>query len=116
MRNFIFGKYLFKIIKIPGVHNNDSAEAICIKIESIEIVDNIILRKSADMKVKILVGVLVLRLIPGEYFEGVVDRCDAKGVVVKFIGGLVEGTIGIKNLHKDTIYNEDRNQWILTTG
>lgn len=41
------------------------------------------------MKVKVLIGVIVLRLVPGEYFEGAVLRCDAKGIVVKFIGGLI---------------------------
>jgi hypothetical protein len=32
------------------------------------------------------------------------------------VGGLLEGIITIKNMHKDTIYSEDKNQWILATG
>lgn len=28
----------------------------------------------------------------------------------------MEGTINLKRLHKDTIYNEEKNQWILATG
>lgn len=64
IRDHLFAKYLFKIIKIPGINNSKSIEAICVKIENIEIIDNIILRKTADMKVRINIAILVLRLLP----------------------------------------------------
>lgn len=104
-RDAVFMKYLFKIVKIPGINNSKSAEAICVKIESIEIVDNIIMRKTADMKVKVLVGIVVLRLMPEEYYEGTVIESSPKGIKVSLIGGLLEGTIGITGMHKDTIYS-----------
>jgi hypothetical protein len=43
-------------------------------------------------------------------------RCNGNGIVASFLGGLLEGTFGIRNLHKDTIYNKDTNTWILATG
>ena len=68
------------------------------------------------MKVKILLTLVVLRLLPDEYYEGKVLSCNAKGIVASFVGGLLEGTFNIKNLHKDTIYVEQTNTWILATG
>lgn len=59
---------------------------------------------------------MVLRLLPDEYYEGQAVRCDGRGVVCSFVGGLLEGTINIKNMHKDTIYNEQSNTWILAAG
>lgn len=64
------------------------------------------MRKTADMKVKVLVGIVVLRLMPDEYYEGIAIESGPKGIKVSFIGGLLEGTIGITDMHKDTIYSE----------
>jgi DNA-directed RNA polymerase subunit E'/Rpb7 len=83
-----------------------------VKVESIEIVDNVLLRKSGEMKVKVMIGVIVIRLVVGEYFEGMVMRCHGQGIVVGFIGGMLEGTIGVKSMHRDTVYHEEKNQWI----
>ena len=68
------------------------------------------------MKVKIVLTIVVLRLLPDEYYQGKVVRCNGNGIVASFLGGLLEGTFGIRNLHKDTIYNKDTNTWILATG
>ena len=63
MKQIVFQKYLYKITKF----------GLCVKVDSIEIVDNIILRKTADMKIKIIVVIVVLNLLEDEYFEGEVS-------------------------------------------
>jgi DNA-directed RNA polymerase subunit E'/Rpb7 len=110
----IFRKYLFRIIR--GLNISESAYEFCVKVESIEVLDNIILRKSGAMKVLVEIGVLAIRLLIDEYYEGKVVRCSAEGVVVAFVGGLMEGNIGVCNMHSGTVYNEEQNQWIYTGG
>jgi hypothetical protein len=56
----VFKEYLFKIIK----------HGLCVKIEAIDVMDNIILRKTADMKVRVQLAIMVLKLQEDEYFEG----------------------------------------------
>ncbi len=50
----VFKKYLYKIVSSIG--------GVCVKIKSIEAVDNVILRKTADMKVDLVVELVMLRL------------------------------------------------------
>lgn len=68
------------------------------------------------MKVRVVISIVVLRLLRQEYYEGKVVSCSGKGIVASFLGGLLEGTFNIKHLHKDTIYDEQNNTWILATG
>ena len=53
VKKLVFQKYLYKITKY----------GLCVGVDGIEIVDNIILRKTAEMKIKIIVVVLVLNLL-----------------------------------------------------
>ena len=61
LRAHIFAKYLFKIVTLTT--GASSIHVICVKVDSMEIIDNIILRKTADMKVKILLNITALRLL-----------------------------------------------------
>ena len=54
-------KYLFKVVTLNT--GSGIVYVICVKVDSIEIVDNIILRKTAEMKVEVLLTITSLRLI-----------------------------------------------------
>ena len=75
----MFKKYLYKISKY----------GICVRIESIDIVDNIILRKTAEMKVKLTLNIIVLNLLENEYYEGIISESDDDGILISFLGGVL---------------------------
>jgi DNA-directed RNA polymerase subunit E'/Rpb7 len=58
VRDAIFAKYLYKITRY----------GVCVRIKSIEIVDNLILRREADLLVKVAVEIVVIKLNTNEYF------------------------------------------------
>ena len=43
---------------------------LCVRIKSIEIIDNILLRKEAELLLKVHLEIVVIKLLPNEYFEG----------------------------------------------
>jgi DNA-directed RNA polymerase subunit E'/Rpb7 len=101
VKDAVFKKYLFKITPL----------GVCVRIKSIEIKDNVILRKDAEMLVRLVLELLVVKLMPEEYFEGEVVEFDEKnGVVVSFLG-ILEGRIPPKNMHEGSLYNG--TNWIM---
>ena len=113
IRNHIMAKYLFKVVTLNT--GSGIVYVICVKVDSIEIVDNIILRKTGEMKVEVLLTITSLRLIDNQYYEGIVSGLSQAGIKVQFLNGLLEGTLNIETLHANTIYDQKQNQWILTT-
>lgn len=59
-KDAVFKKYLFKITQM----------GLCVRIKSIEIIDNILLRKEAELLLKVHLEIVVIKLLPNEYFEG----------------------------------------------
>jgi DNA-directed RNA polymerase subunit E'/Rpb7 len=95
LKDAVFKKYLYKITQT----------GLCVKIKSIEVVDNVLLRKEAELLVKVLLEIIVIKLIPNEYFEGEVTEFDEKeGLVVNFLG-VLEGRIQPNNLHEGSLFN-----------
>jgi DNA-directed RNA polymerase subunit E'/Rpb7 len=100
IKDIIFQKYLYKITKY----------GICVRIKSIEILDNVILRKEADLLVKLQLEMVVVKLDENEYFEGeVVELSETEGVTVAFMG-ILEGRILPESLHSGSLFN---GSWIL---
>lgn len=91
----MFQKYLYKIC----------FNGICIKINRVEIIDNIILRKDAEILVILEVELLLVKFVEDEYFEGTVTECDQSGIIISFMNGLLEGKILPAYLHERTIFN-----------
>lgn len=77
VRDTVFSKYLYKITRF----------GVCVRIKSIEILDNVILRKEADLLVKVAVEIVVIKLNNNEYFEGeILEFDESKGIVISFMG------------------------------
>ena len=53
VRDLIFKKYLFKITKLGP----------CVRIKSIEIIDNVLLRKEADLLLKVQLELVIVKLL-----------------------------------------------------
>lgn len=57
------------------------------RIKSIEILDNVIMRKEADLLAKLQLEIVVIKLEENEYFEGeVIELAEKEGVTVSFMG------------------------------
>ena len=54
VKEIVLKKYVFKITKM----------GFCVKVKSIQIVDNIILRKDAEMLLSVFIELVILSLVP----------------------------------------------------
>ncbi len=43
---------------------------ICVRIKKVDVTDNVLIRKDAELLIKFVVEMVVIKLVPGEYFEG----------------------------------------------
>lgn len=100
VKELIFKKYLYKITKF----------GVCVRITSIQILDNVILRKEAELLVKLQLELVVVKLSENEYFEGEVIEFSEEGGIIASFMGILEGRIAPDSLHVGSLFN---GNWIL---
>lgn len=104
VREAVLRKYLFRITRF----------GLCVRLKSIQILDNVILRKEADLLLKLSIEIVVIKLTQGEYHEGTILEIDEqRGITISFMGGLLEGCVHPDDLHEGSAFN---GVWVLPFG